>query len=98
MDYLNSESEEVKRLFGLLGKIEKAVDVALNHYIPSIGSERYMSGNDVCSYLGISPRTLQTLRDTRQIPFTVISGRIMLYPEAGIREMLYRHYRPAEPG
>lgn len=98
MDYLNSESEEVKRLFGLLGKIEKSVDVALNRHVPSIGSERYMSGNDVCNYLGISPRTLQTLRDTRQIPFTVISGRIILYSETGIREMLYRHYTPAEPG
>ncbi len=98
MDYLDSESEEVKRLFGLLGKIEKAVGVALNRHVPSIGSERYMSGNDVCNYLGISPRTLQTLRGTRQIPFTVISGRIMLYPEAGIREMLNRYYRPVESG
>lgn len=96
MDYLNSESEEVKRLFGLLGKIEKSVDVALNRHVPSIGSERYMSGNDVCNYLGISPRTLQTLRDTRRIPFTVISGRIILYPEAGIKEMLLENLREAE--
>jgi hypothetical protein len=39
---------------------------------------------------------LQTLRDTRQIPYTVISGRVFLYPETGIRETLGKNYRPAE--
>ena len=42
------------------------------------------------------PGTLQTLRDTMQIPYTVISGRVFLYPETGIRETLGKNYRPAE--
>ena len=42
----------------------------------------------------ISSRTLQTLRDTQQIPFTVISERIILYPESAIRETLIKNYRP----
>ena len=68
----------------------------LDSYRPSVMGERYLTGEEVCGYLHISPRTLQTLRDTRQIPYTVISGRVFLYPETGIRETLCRNYRPAE--
>ncbi len=49
---------------------------------------------EVCEYLHISPRTLQTLRDTRQIPFTVVSERNILYPESAIRETQTKNYRP----
>ena len=43
----------------------------------------------------LSPRTLQTLRDRRQIPFTVLGNRLLLYPESGIRAVLDRNLRPA---
>jgi len=46
--------------------------------------------------LHVSLRTLQTLRDRRQIPYTVISGRVFLYPEKGIRDLLGRNLKPAE--
>ena len=62
----------------------------------SVMNERYLTGDEVCEYLHISPRTLQTLRDMRQIPYTVISGRLFLYPESGIRETLYKNYKPTE--
>ena len=45
--------------------------------------------------LRLSPRTLQTLRDRRQIPFTVLGNRLLLYPESGIRAVLDRNLRPA---
>ena len=45
--------------------------------------------------LHLSPRTLQTLRDRRQIPFTVLGNRLLLYPESGIRAVLDRNLRPA---
>ena len=57
---------------------------------------RYLTGAEVCEYLHISPRTLQTLRDTRQIPFTVVSERNILYPESAIRETLTKNYRPTQ--
>ena len=91
-DYLNSESEEVKAAFSGIRDAERALQKAMDNYRPSVLGERY----EVCDYLHISPRTLKTLRDTQQIPYTVISGRVFRYPEAGIRETLYKNYRPTE--
>ena len=68
----------------------------VDSYRSSVLVERYLTGEKECGYLHISPRTLQTLRDTRQIPYTVISGRVFLYPETEIRETLGKNYRPAE--
>ena len=95
-DYLNSESEEVKEAFSRIREAERALQKAMDNYRPSVLDERYLTGNEVCEYLHISPRTLQTLRDTRQIPYTVIGERTIIYPESGIRETLYKNYRPTE--
>jgi hypothetical protein len=95
LDYLNNDSEEVKTAFSRIREAERALQ-KMDNYRPSVLGERYLTGNEVCDYLHISPRTLQTLRDTRQIPYTVISGRVFLYPETGMREALYKNYRPTE--
>ena len=78
MDYLTPESDEVKQAFVRLGQIERALCRAAENYVPPIREERYLTGRDVCDYLHISPRTLQTLRDTRQIPYTAVSDRVFL--------------------
>ena len=92
-DYLNSESEEVKRAFSQINETEKALREAIDNYHSSVMKERYFTGEEVCAYLHISPRTLQNLRDSRQIPFTVIGGRNIIYPESGIRETLLNNMR-----
>ena len=96
MDYLTMESDQVRQALALLGQVERGVKKAAEKYTPSIRGERYLAGDEVCDYLHISPRTLQTLRDTRQIPYTVISGRVILYPEKGIKEVLEQNYRTVE--
>ena len=73
LDYLNSESEEVKTALTQLSEAKQALQQTKDNYRPSILNERYLTGKEVCHYLHISPRTLQTLRDTRQIPFTDFS-------------------------
>ena len=95
MDYLTKESEEVRQAFSSLDRIERALQAASANYTPSIKNEHYLTGEEVCEYLHISSRTLQTLRDTRQITYTAISDRVFLYPEAGIREVLERNGREA---
>ena len=92
-DYLNSENEEVKKAFSRISETEKALRKALDNYRPSVMKERYLTGEEVCAYLHISPRTLQNLRNTRQIPFTVIGGRNIVYSESGIRETLLDNMR-----
>lgn len=93
-DYLTMESEEVRELLAMIDRAEEILQLAAASYQPLIGSERYLTGEEVCEYLHISPRTLQTLRDTRQMPFVAISERNILYPESAIRETLTKNYRP----
>lgn len=93
MDYLTKESEEVRQALSSLDRTERALQTASANYTSSIKNERYQTGEEVCEYLHISPRTLQTLRDTRQITYTTVSDRVFLYPEAGLREVLERNRR-----
>lgn len=96
LDYLNNESEEVKKAFSQIRDTERALQKAMDNYRPSVTGEYYLNGEEVCEYLHISSRTLQTLRDTWQIPYTVVGERTIIYPESGIRETLYKNYRPTE--
>lgn len=96
LDYLNRESEAVKTVLAQLFEAKQALQQARDNYRPSILDERYLTGEEVCRYLHISPRTLQTLRDTRQISFTVISGRVFLYLEIGLREILHGNLQSVE--
>ena len=93
LDYLNEASEEVQRLFARLDSVELTLRKASEERRPMIGEERYLTGEEVCTRLHLSPRTLQTLRDRRQIPFTVLGNRLLLYPESGIRAVLDRNLR-----
>lgn len=88
LDYLNEASEEVQRLFARLDSVELTLRKASEERRPMIGEE-------VCTRLHLSPRTLQTLRNRRQIPFTVLGNRLLLYPESGIRAVLDHNLRPA---
>ena len=65
---------------------EETLQLAAANYQPLIGSERYLTGEEVCEYLHISPRTLQNLLDTRPIPFTVIGGQNIICPESDVRK------------
>lgn len=95
-DYLTLESEQVRDLLAMIDQAEETLQLADKNYRPPVSLESNLTGKEVCDLLHISPRTLQTLRDTRQIPFTVVSERIILYPETGIRETLTKNYRPAQ--
>lgn len=96
MDYLNQESEEVRQALSSLDRIALVLRQVAENYSPAIQGERYLTGEEVCEYLHISPRTLQTLRDTRQITYTAVSDRVFLYPETGIREVLQQNAREAK--
>ena len=95
LDYLNEASDELQRLFARLDDVERTLRKTSEERRPMIGEERYLTGEEVCTHLHLSPRTLQTLRDRRQIPFTVLGNRLLLYPESEIRAVLDRNLRPA---
>jgi hypothetical protein len=43
--------------------------------------ETWLDGQEVCEIIGISKRTLQTLRDTGKIAFTMIEHKIYYRPK-----------------
>ena len=60
---------------------------------PMLGGEVYLTGEEVCSQLRLSTRTLQEYRNARILPFYKIGGKI-LYKQSDIQAMLEKHYNP----
>ncbi len=49
--------------------------------------KQWLDGEDVCKLLGISPRTLQTFRDSGKIPYTRIEHK-MYYRPADVEKLI----------
>ena len=54
---MNDESKEIRESFAKISETEKALRKAFDNYRPSVMKERYLTGEEVCAYLHISPRT-----------------------------------------
>ena len=74
---------------GTLKKLERYCTMSR----PMLGGEVYLSGEEVCSQLRISTRTLQEYRNSGTLPFYKIGGKI-LYKQSDIQTMLEKHYNP----
>ena len=72
---------------GILKKLERYCATAR----PMLGGEVYLTGEEVCSQLRLSTRTLQEYRNAGILPFYKIGGKI-LYKQSDIQTMLERHY------
>ena len=74
---------------GTLKKLERYCSTAR----PMLGGEVYLTGEEVCSQLRLSTRTLQEYRNAGILPFYKIGGKI-LYKQSDIQAMLEKHYNP----
>ena len=74
---------------GTLKKLERYCLAAR----PMLGGEVYLTGEEVCSLLRLSTRTLQDYRDSGTIAYCKIGGKL-LYRQSDIQAMLERHYSP----
>ena len=90
-EIITKDSEEFKELTGWIKRTGKSVEEATERIRPTIADEHYLIGDDVCAILHISRRTLQTLRDEKLVPYTMIGGKL-LYPESGLYEVLRKNY------
>ncbi|MFG6342175.1 MAG: helix-turn-helix domain-containing protein [Alistipes sp.] len=96
MDYLTDENEELVALHENLATVERTLRTIADNLSDVSCREHYLTGEETCRLLHISPRTLQSLRDKRVIPFTIVGERTILYPESKLYEMLMRNYRPGK--
>ena len=72
---------------GILKKLERYCATAR----PMLNVEVYLSGEEVCSQLRLSTRTLQEYRNAGILPFYKSGGK-RLYKQSDIQTMLERHY------
>lgn len=74
--------------------IREAVAEAVSDQVPSIvkqaTAKEWLTKADVIDMTGWSERTLQYMRQSRQIPFSKHNRKIM-YPSAGIQQFLKDH-------
>ncbi len=94
-DAIHFNSPEFSELMQKATDTEKLLDSIGRHTRPMLGSERYLTTEQVCWMLHICKRALQDYRDKRLIPFTALGGKI-LYPQSKIEELLKRNYTPAQ--
>ncbi len=75
------------------GRNIEEIGAVLRYCRPMLGGEVYLTGEEVCKLLRLSPRTLQDYRDNGTIAYFKIGGKI-LYRQSDIQAMLERHYNP----
>lgn len=80
--------------------IQKAVSDAVSDLVPALirkaTAKEFLTKEELQELTGWSSRTIQNLRDTRQIPFSQ-HGRKILYPYDGIMEFLKaNHIKPIQ--
>jgi len=78
--------------------IQKAVQEAVSQQVPKVVREatakEWLTKEELQQLTGWKPRTIQHLRDTRQIPFSQ-HGHKILYPRKGIMDFLEdNHIKP----
>lgn len=75
----------------LQSTITKAVQDAISDLVPTLvrkaTAKEFLTKEELQNLTGWSSRTIQNLRDTRQIPFSQ-HGRKILYPYTGIMQFL----------
>lgn len=83
MEILDRKSTEIASFFTDLDGLLNTISQALKNRTPHLNGEKFLSNRDVCRMLHISSRTLQDWRDTGEIPFIRIKGKI-LYKQSEI--------------
>lgn len=81
MDILDNKSQQMVSFFTVLDELSVTIQQALQNRTPYLNGEKYLTNREVCQLLRISSRTLQNWRDTGNIPFIRLRGKI-LYRES----------------
>ena len=80
MEIIRIEKWTFEELVSRIGQFVKRMD-SINRQRSGRRMSEWMDNQDVCHALNISPRTLQTLRDSGRLPHSKINNRIYYRPE-----------------
>ena len=89
---LNMDTDDMQVVLSAISEVSKRIkEVAQIHKL-LFGGEHFLTGEEVCERLYISPRTLQDYRDRRIIPYTQFAGKI-LYKESDLERILEKNFK-----
>lgn len=83
--------EDCQDMLEGLDDLSTKFEKVLSSYKPPLGGERFLTGEQVCSLLHISKRTLQEYRDNFELPYISLFGK-MLYRESDLLAILEENY------
>lgn len=86
--------EDCTQIIAMMDQLQAHISQLKSKYRPLFHGEHYLSGEEICSILHISKRTLQEYRDSGVIPYIPLLGK-MLYKESDILQLLNDNYIPA---
>ena len=87
MDILDNKSPLICSFLTALDKLSNTIQETLQNRSPHLNGEKYLTNKEVCQLLRVSSRTLQNWRDTGEIQFVRIKGKI-LYRKSEIVRLL----------
>lgn len=91
MEVITKDNEEIKAFFASLKDCMAYVDNVTANFRPVMNGEVYLTGEDVCSILHITARTLQEYRTQRLVSYISLPGKT-LYRQSDIERMLRENY------
>lgn len=96
MEVITKENEGVQAFFASLKDCMAYVDNVTANFRPAMNGEVYLTGEEVCGILHITPRTLQDYRMQKIIPFIALPGKT-LYRQSDLLRMLEENYVQMQP-
>ena len=86
-DYVLLSTEQIKSV------VEEVLQKHLYNNVCALETENedILSPKEVCKLLKVSPKTLQTMRDERRIPFSQF-GRKIYVKRADLEAFMEKHY------
>ena len=85
------EKQALDELTCRIDQLKKKVDGLYSN--SGVAPQKWIDNGQACQRLSVSIRTLQTLRDSRILPFTKMGGKVFYKPE-DIEKMLFLGYHP----
>ena len=80
MEVVVIEKATFERMLSGFENLAEKVERLCREY-EDLGERKWLDSGDVCRLLGISPRTLQTMRENGTLAYTKISHKVYYKPE-----------------
>ena len=90
MDIIDKKSPVVFSFFSQLDEALALIKNTLENRTPHLNGEKFLTRDEVCEMLRISPRTLQEWRHSQVLPYIKLSGKI-LYKHSDILDCLGKY-------